>query len=462
MTRITYIYNFLMLLVLHNAITLCHETIYDVSRLSPVTVEQVVTPSSVSELQNIIKSTKKTISFAGGRFSQGGQIACPNGIVIDTTKLNAILSCNIDQKTITVQPGTRWSQIQEYIDPYNLSVHVMQSYNNFTVGGSLSVNVHGRDPKGSLIKTVESIKVLLANGSIVQASREQHTDLFYASLGGYGLLGAIVEVTLKLTDNINIERYTHSMSISEYISYFFTQIYNNEQVIFHNANVYPNEFKKVSVITWYKTENNVTISQRLQPPDFYIKEMVAEQLLRRISPFKYIRSLLEPKKISKKLVTYRNYEMSYSTKSLEPIMRWPSTSILQEYFVPLHALESFLQQYRTIIQKYNVNVLNLSIRYVPQEIESILNYAPQDSFALVAYINVFRSTEQYIEKKWTRDIINAVLSVGGTYYLPYHLYATKQQFKHAYPKLQEFLNIKQKHDPNNMFTNSLHQKYMLP
>ena len=304
----------------------------------------------------------------------------------------------------------------------------MQSYNNFTVGGSLSVNVHGRDPKGSLIKTVESIKILLADGSIVQASREQHTDLFYAALGGYGLLGAIVEVTLKLTDNINIERYTHSMSISEYVSYFFTQIYNNEQVIFHNANVYPNEFKKVSVITWYKTENNVTISQRLQQPDFYIKEMIAEQLLRRISPFKHIRSLLEPKKISKKLVTYRNYEMSYSTKSLEPIMRWPSTSILQEYFVPLHALEHFLQQYKTIIQKYNVNVLNLSIRYVPQETESILNYAPQDSFALVAYINVFRSTEQYIEKKWTRDIINAVLSVGGTYYLPYHVYATKQQF----------------------------------
>jgi hypothetical protein len=39
-----------------------------------------------------------------------------------------------------VQAGTRWRQIQKHIDAANLSVEIMQSYANFTVDGSLSVN----------------------------------------------------------------------------------------------------------------------------------------------------------------------------------------------------------------------------------------------------------------------------------------------------------------------------------
>lgn len=46
---------------------------------------------------------------------------------------------------IRVQSGATWAQIQDYINPYGLSIRVMQSSNIFTIGGSLSSNVHGRD-----------------------------------------------------------------------------------------------------------------------------------------------------------------------------------------------------------------------------------------------------------------------------------------------------------------------------
>ncbi len=436
--------------------------VFDVSRLSPTLVSDVVKPNSLRELQHIIRSTSKPISFAGGRFSQGGQIAYPGGLVIDTTNLNNIIAFDFEKKQITVQPGIRWRDIQDYIDPFDLSVQVMQSYNDFTVGGSLSVNVHGRDPMGSLIKTVKSIKILMPDGSIKLASRDENGDLFYAAIGGYGLLGPIVEATVQLTDNQKIERVVQIMPLDEYPDYFFQDIYSNKKVVFHNANIYPNEFQEVLAITWYQTEKPLTIMDRLQKKGLYIQEKIEEQLLRRFSPLKKLRQQIEPRRLKELEVAWRNYEMSYSVESLEPLVRFPTTSILQEYFIPVQKLITFIDMFRTIVKKYAVNVLNVSIRYVPADNESILAYAPEESFALVCYFNVLRTINQEKEKKWTRKLIDAALSVGGTFYLPYHLYASKAQFEESYPRFSEFLEIKKSYDPDNRFINTLHKAYMSP
>ena len=187
-------------------------TIVDFSDLHTAPLHSFFQPITVGELQEIVKKSAGPLSIAGGRFSQGGQIYTDGGTVIDITKLNCIISLDTDAKTITVQTGATWRKIQEYIDPYNLSVTVMQSYNNFTVGGSLSVNVHGRYlGYGPIISTVIEIKVILADGSLKIASRTENSDLFYAAIGGYGALGVIVEATLQLTDNYPIER--HALNI---------------------------------------------------------------------------------------------------------------------------------------------------------------------------------------------------------------------------------------------------------
>jgi FAD/FMN-containing dehydrogenase len=445
---------FLLMIALQNRI------IFDVSRLSPTIISEIVKPSSVDELQRIICTTDKPIAIAGGKFSQGGQIAYPDGLIIDTTGLNHIINFDLKNKRITVEPGVLWRDIQKLIDPYNLSIKVMQSYNDFTVGGSLSVNVHGRDPYGSLIKTVESIKLLLADGCLIEASRDKHNDLFRAAIGGYGLIGIIVEATLSLTDNEKIERKVQIIPLQNYPEFFFTQVHNNKNVVFHNANIYPNDFNEVLSITWYKTDQAPTDPQRLQVPGLYIKEKLEEQLLRRISPLKKLRKQIEPKRLQEKAVVWRNYEMSYSVEALEPLVRFPTTSILQEYFVPVTQLITFIDRFKRTAQQYNINVINVSIRYVPKDEESLLAYAPRDSFALVCYINVMRTIQQKKEQKWTQMLIDEVLALGGTYYLPYHLYATKEQFQKAYPQLEEFIRVEKKYDPQNRFVNLLYKKYM--
>jgi FAD/FMN-containing dehydrogenase len=60
---------------------------------------------------------------------------------------------------------------------------------------------------------------------------------------------------------------------------------------------------------------------------------------------------------------------------------------------------------------------------------------------------------------WSRELIDVALSVGGSYYLPYQLHATGEQFRRAYPRAGEFLALKQRLDPRNKFRNQLVDKY---
>ncbi len=73
---------------------------------------------------------------------------------------------------------------------------------------------------------------------------------------------------------------------------------------------------------------------------------------------------------------------------------------------------------------------------------------------------MLETKEQKKERIWTQKLIDAALSVGGTFYLPYHLYATKEQFQSTYPRYKKFLDIKKEFDPENKFQNSLYAAYL--
>ena len=439
-------------------------TISDVSKTGNYPIAKLYKPESVEELQNIVKNSLLPISVAGGRFSQGGHIACKYGNVVDITGLDAVKKLNFIAQEITVETGITWRAIQDYIAPYNLSVKVMQSYNDFTVGGSLSVNVHGRDIHyGPLIETVKEIEILLADGTLVKASRTQNSDLFAAAIGGYGAVGIITQATLSLTSNSRITQTIKRMPVEDYTHYFLEHIRNNPQAVLHNANLYPNDFKTVGSITWYHTDQATTINEQLQEDkNFFPKQMIAEQMLRRVPLFKKIRPWIELKKMTDPLVVNRNYEMSSTVKSLEPLVRFPTTTVLQEYFIPINSLMPFIEKLRLLVQEYDINILNISIRYIPQNTESILSYARNECFSLVFYIN-FLNTKSGLEyaQKWTRELIDCALSLAGTYYLPYQLFGTVEQVRKAYPRLDEFIEIKKKYDPNHRFCNVFLKKYSI-
>ena len=218
----------------------------DITGLNPIRVGRVIRPSSLEEIVTAIKSSTGPISIGGGRFSQGGQIAYPDSLHFDMRSFSKVVSFNIEKKEITVQAGITWREIQEYIDPHNLAIKIMQTYSNFTVGGSLSVNVHGRYiGEGPVVHTVKSIQLVMADSSVVAASPTVNRNLFYGAIGGYGGLGIITEATLQLADNEKVERRVTAMKISEYKEHFFKNVREDKDVVFHNADIYPPDYEVI-------------------------------------------------------------------------------------------------------------------------------------------------------------------------------------------------------------------------
>ena len=177
----------------------------DVTQLNPIGVAEIVVPTTTEEIIAAVRRHGGAISIGGARHTMGGQIAAAGGLHIDMRSFNRILSYSAAEKLITVQAGATWRDILKRIDRDDLSVSIMQSYADFTVGGSLSVNVHGRYAgSGPLIASVSSFTIVLADGSLVGASPTTNPEIFYGAIGGYGGLGVITDVTLRLTENIRL------------------------------------------------------------------------------------------------------------------------------------------------------------------------------------------------------------------------------------------------------------------
>jgi len=441
-------------------------TINDITQLNPIVVNQIVSPQSIAELRQLVREHHGPISIAGGRYSQGGQIADNNGLVIDMRRLNKIIFLDEKKRQITVEAGATWREIQNVIDPKGFSIQIMQSYSNFTVGGSLSVNVHGRYVnRGPVICSVDSIKIVLADGSLKEASRVLNSDLFYGAIGGYGGLGVIVEATLNLDKNTPIERRVKTMPITEYKKYFFDTIANSKIALFHNANLYPTDYTMVRSITWNLTDKPVTIKTKLASDSKLTRSQ--QFLLSWITHSKsgklFYRNIYEPYILSGNAVAWRNYESSEDVASLEPTSRKKETYVLQEYFVPPAHFDSFVNKMRFILQSHHVNVLNISIRYTLADPGTLLAWARQPVFSFVIYYEQgVTNTAKKEVSTWTSQLIDAVLSEEGTYYLTYQIIATKKQFLLAYPNATNYFILKRKVDPTNKFRNRLLDRYQTP
>lgn len=438
----------------------------DVTQLNPVIVNGFRKPKSVEELQQIVRETTIPISIGGGRFSMGGHTASADSLHLDLRDLNVIEQFDPENKTITVLCGTRWCDIQKHVDPSDLSVKIMQSYANFTVGGSLSVNSHGRYMGlGPVILSVKSIDLMLADGEIVHATPQLNEELFYGSIGCYNALGIIVRATLELTDNVRLKRVSKTMNLDAYSDYFEKEIQSNSKAVMHNTDIYPPSYKKVRATTWFETKEKPTTKTRLVPlkgaypiERYFIWDFTENPL------GKWRREhIVDPILNMRKRVHWRNYEAGYDVIELEPKSRKHSTFVLREYFIPVSKFDAFATEMTEIYKRHRVNIINISVRHAEPDKGSLLAWAREEMFAFVVYYKQrTRPNAKLRVAVWTREMNEAAIRNGGTFYLPYQIHATPEQFHAAYPRAEELFRLKEKFDPQFRFRNKLWETYFKP
>ncbi len=437
--------------------------IHNITGLYPVQVARVAAPVSTHEVAAAIRSWPGKIAVGGGRYSMGGQAAITGGLHLDMRGMKGLVWLDAAARVARVQAGMRWRDLQDLLDPLGLAVHTMQSYSNFTVGGAVSVNAHGRYVgHGPVVNSVRALQLVLADGAIVEATRSRNGELFRAAVGGYGAVGVITEVELDLALNTRIERVVEAVALDDYPRYFRRGVLGSG-CIFHNADLLPPLFDTPVAVSWRETVKPVTEPARLvargqsyglnQNALFAMTELPRGELLRT--------QLVHPLLLAQPAVKWRNHEASLDVAELEPRTRAMSTYVLQEYFIPVRHFAGFARAMALTIRKHEARVVNISVRHSPADPVALLPWAREEVFSFVVYYK--QRTSQAARRRtgeWTRAMIETALGFGGRYYLPYQLHATREQFERAYPEAARLRQLKRQVDPAGRFSNELWATYL--
>ncbi len=123
-----------------------------------------------------------------------------DGVVASCRLADRILSFDEATGVLRAEAGFSLLQLNRTFWRRNFVAPVAPGTQFITLGGMVSADVHGKDhhATGGFGAHVSDIRMRLASGDIVTASRTENADLFKATIGGMGLLGHILDVTFKM------------------------------------------------------------------------------------------------------------------------------------------------------------------------------------------------------------------------------------------------------------------------
>ena len=434
----------------------------EVAEVWEIPVDSKDPERQLAELLERARTTGRRVSIAGAKHSMGGHTIYPGGIVISMLRLNR-MELDEDRNVLHVQAGTMWKDIIPYLDKRDRSVAVMQSNNSFSVGGSISVNCHGwQYDHPPIASTVESFRLMNADGTIVRCNRTENQELFSLALGGYGLFGIILDVDLRVMPNERYRLEQYVVPVDHSLETFDRKIKDQPdmQMVYARMNIVPEQLFQEVIINAFFREPNGEIPHLTEPGLTKVRRAIfrgsaesdyGKEL--RWSTEAKLQPLLFGKIFSRNQLLNEGVEL-FQNRSAH------STDILHEYFVPRHRVTGFVETMRKIIAEHKANLLNVTVRGVNKDEDTFLRYAGQ---RMIAFVMLFDQPKTDVGEArmqaLTRELIDAAISHEGRYYLPYRLHATAEQFHQAYPQARHFFELKRKYDPDELFQNSLYVKY---
>jgi decaprenylphospho-beta-D-ribofuranose 2-oxidase len=450
-----------------------HLCVADARRVYSACASTIAAPSTVSAIRETLEYARRNhlkISSMGTSHNLGGHAFSDGCVVLDMKRFQKIVSFDPERKRITVESGITWGKIQKAINPAGLAIQAMQSDNSFTVGGSLSSNAHGRDLHAStVIQSVLGFRIMLADGSVVSASRTENFELFRHVIGGYGLFGVILEADLALVQNSVFEQTSEVIPFSALQRHFLRNIQADPDAEFFIArpSIAPGNFLDDTIVTvWTKTEARRERVFALGEERNVRRDRFLFGLSRRYGWGKTLRWQAEKflaKHPSNGGIVARNNCMRPPVSAVR-MFDYNSTKdadVIQEFFVPVPRFTAFFDAMRNALRESRANLIGLTVRFVKQDRESLLSYAPNgDALAAVLYINEPTSAEGRAHAHvLIQRLIRLALKHGGTFYLTYARDVDVEDLKRAYPRIEEFFQAKRRFDPENRFASRFFQLY---
>jgi FAD/FMN-containing dehydrogenase len=447
------------------------------SQLNRTRVRELLTPHTRAELAEIVRSASRKdlpISVSGCRHSMGGQQFATDSICIDTRSLDRVISFDQERGLIEAEAGIQWPKlIGTYLDAQagktkQWGIAQKQTgADTFTLGGSLSSNVHGRGlAMKPLISNIESFTLINGDGKSIRCSRDENNELFQVAIGGYGLFGLIDTVTLRLVRRQELRRVVEIIRADDLPKRFEERI--AQKILYGDFQFSVDEkspdFLQLGVFSCYQPigeHKPIVVKRELRDDDWL--ELLRLAYTDRAKAFKRYSDYY----LSTNGQTYWSdtsqlsaYLPNYAQKIREQIGGQESSLIISEIYVPRTNLPNFLTQAAEVFRSNRTIVIYGTVRLIEKDDESFLPWAKQ-SYACVIFNLLTLHTSAGIEAsaRSFRALIDLAIACGGSYYLTYHKFAKPEQIMACYPQFKQFLDLKKNYDPAERFQSDWYRYY---
>ena len=455
------------------------ETVNDIhSKLNQTRVAAVRRPRSFEDVRAVVREARAAglpVAICGGRHSMGGQQFAEGAILVDMRDLNWIGPFDSRRGLLEVAAGIQWPALLDALDAMQddrdegwTIAQKQTGADRLTIGGALAANVHGRGlTMRPFIQDVESFLLIDADAELRRCSRTENPALFGLAIGGYGLFGIIVSVTLRLVRRTKLERVVRILDMPELTAAFDGRIaegflYGDFQFAIDNDSP---DFLRRGIFSCYKPvgpEREIPAQQHGLSEDSWRDLLTLAHVDKAECWERYSKHYLATQG---QLYWSHKHQLSvymddYHREMEQRLDACPGSEMITEVYVPRERLADFMAAAAELLRAREGNCVYGTIRLIERDDESFLAWATGDWACIIFNLHADHDDASLAHSAdLFRALIDLALERGGSYYLTYHRYATREQVLAAYPQFPEFLRMKLAYDPEERFQSEWYRHY---
>uniref|UniRef100_A0A0G4F778 FAD-binding PCMH-type domain-containing protein n=1 Tax=Chromera velia CCMP2878 TaxID=1169474 RepID=A0A0G4F778_9ALVE len=461
----------------------------------------LVTPTSEDEIVQIVNAVSTqnlTLKLVGAGHSWS-PIAAPDGggALMSLDSYNSVVSVDREKMQITVQGGMRLYELNEILDEFGWALPQLGAVSVQSVAGATQTATHGTGRElGTISEAIVSLSLIAANGTVITASPEVNPELFAAARVGLGALGVVSTLTFQAVPKYYLER-------SLVVNYDVEELLEKVPALyeqFPRMQFVVQPFRQLSGMVIAYTEIDEAVVQNIRrcrpeeeeeeeevqkvlngtageaeeedDPMELAAEALAQELARNLTLERRAErrkewAVLSDTRISR---VYRSTCADASFKAMSSARAGSSKFTEMELFFPveksLDAFKEFIQRIWSLSDLHRNYVrVQVMMRYVSADPVSYMSPEYERTTGVISLI--VSGTRAGPGDLREFQLWSAVLqSIGEKYGARFHWGKkyiispyTKFYLSLVYPKLDEFLQIREDMDPKGIFLNQ-HLKEM--
>jgi FAD-linked oxidoreductase len=406
---------------------------------------QELIPHDAGDVVDAVMSAREkqlTVKMPGSGHSFT-DIAVTDGVLLRPNALRGIVAVDRDAMTVTALAGTPLHELNAALERLDLSLHNMGDIDQQTLAGAISTGTHGTGGQvSSLSMQVEGLELVTGDGTLLRADRSQHTDVLDVARIGLGALGVITAITMRVEPLFVLEAHEAPMRWDRAMGEFDAMAAEN-----HHVEMY--WFPHTDRLLTKRNNRTLDEAEPLSRFRGWLDDaFLSNRAFGWTNKLGNARPSLIPRinKISARALSERHYSdvpHKVFTTPREVVFRE------MEYAVPREAGLDALREVRALIDRSDWRIsFPVEIRVCPGDDVPLSAAYGRDSIYLAFHMNPQTDHLDYFGR-----VEELLRGYDGRPHWGKLNTRTADDLAPAYPRWQEFQAVRDRLDPDRVFTN---------